>query len=78
MDAIDVSEASGVSGLNEPDRWKVAQDGLRVGGLVGASLCAGVWWEFPWLSVVEIFLRGGWRTGASGASFQGSWIELLV
>lgn len=32
-----MSEASDISGLNEPSRWKEAQDGLRVGGLVGPS-----------------------------------------
>lgn len=32
---MEVSEASDVSGPNELSRWKAAQDGLGVGGLVG-------------------------------------------
>lgn len=65
-------EAADISGLNELSRWKEAQDGLRVGGLVGRSRPAGVWWQFPepclrcMSSSVEA--KCGRRTRNSGAS----------
>lgn len=38
---MDVSEISDISGPNELSRRKAAQDGLRVGGLVGPRHHAG-------------------------------------
>lgn len=42
LEAVEVSEASDISGLNELSRRRAAQDGLRVGGLVRPSRRVGV------------------------------------
>lgn len=68
MEAVEVSEASDISGLNELNRWKAAQAGLGVGGLVGPlvgvsiSVCGG-----------DTEAEHGRRTRDSGASSPGKW-----
>lgn len=56
---MEVSEASDISGFNELSRRKAAQDGLRVGGLVGPSVMQCLVRASLALSVVQILFCQG-------------------